>query len=154
MSLKQSWIYFLNCLEKCWIALNVKCPGVYGPCLGKGAWITCPTIAFHNDIDLHDMWPWFHEHCAAVLWNTFSNLYIFLHHYAQTAFGFSCSCLVNVNFYILVFIYFALMVLHGIGGGLVFVVCHREHKLLQWLHLPSITRSEAQWYRCECQNWA
>ena len=31
MSLKQSWISFWNSLEKSWIAVSFKCPGVYGP---------------------------------------------------------------------------------------------------------------------------
>ena len=31
MLLKQCWISFSNSLEKSWIALNIKCPGVYGP---------------------------------------------------------------------------------------------------------------------------
>ena len=33
MSLKQFWLNFSNSLEKSWLALNFKCPDVYGPCL-------------------------------------------------------------------------------------------------------------------------
>ena len=43
MSLKQSWIYFSNSLEKSWIALNFKCPDVYGACILCGLTVCLPS---------------------------------------------------------------------------------------------------------------
>ena len=40
MLLKQSGIYFSNSLEKSWIAMNFKCPDVYG----LWDWVVCVSV--------------------------------------------------------------------------------------------------------------
>ena len=42
--LKQSGISFSNSLEKSWIALNIKCPDVYGSCVLINNELTCHPI--------------------------------------------------------------------------------------------------------------